>query len=305
MILLGNTDNPANLWVLVRNIDSALGILASWQITPNKTSRLPVARRLLEATAINAMYPSSDQDLLQLGNAIRLGFDFHNITNCLGDVPISAIAEDVRRALRGTLRDFRATDALRAQSQLEFASVMLASGLFPKSPSTDGAPTPDYVIRLGSLDYGVEIKRPESSRAVRSRLGEAVSQLEHFGSSAHFIVMDVSDCIELPCIRIAPQEAHSSINAQFSKLRESASSLIHSQINVGKFQRVAGLVVYASKFAWTAVEPPTPNAIHPLFVEVYPTARAGLIVDQTRDVRRRLVGGYQALSVDIPDAPSP
>src|SRR5450759_1447560 len=191
------TAEPSGLALLASKLKEAIEIIRSWKIRVPEPSRLPAAKRLLEQVAKMDSYPSDQAQLNRIANSIRIAFDFYHITRVLPEERIDAVVEDLRRALGGTLDDVGPSQAHRAQSQVLIAAVMAVGGLTPGAPRTDRGVTPDYVAQVGTLSFAVEIKRPESLAGLRTKIDEAIDQVDALDTSGGALVIDVSDCMSL------------------------------------------------------------------------------------------------------------
>ena len=62
------------------------------------------------------------------------------------------------------------------------------------------------------------------------------------------------------------------------------------------YSRVALLFCFAESFLWTMPDPdPVPHSAVMFYAEVFPEASAGLIVDQSRKLRKQIFTGFEEL----------
>jgi hypothetical protein len=252
--------------------------------------------RLLRSTAAHAEYPDDQQQLYRIGAAIRLGFDFYHITRVLTEERVDAIAEDLRRALKGTLEDVGPTAANRAQSQALIGAVLAVGGLRPAAPVLGNTPTPDYIAHLDGLRYGVEVKRPESNSQTLKRVDQAIDQIAAFEPEAGLIVVDLSDSLFEGGFEINLDRTV--VEPLFQREYRRISDHIERSKRPG-IHRLANLFVFANLLGWERTPTPVPNSLFPTYSEVFHRARAGLISDQSLRVREKIEDGFQAFQAKL------
>jgi hypothetical protein len=289
------TATPAGLSSLATKLGEAIDIIRSWNIRVSESSRLPSAKRLLEQVSKLESYPTDANQLNRIGNSIRIAFDFYHITRVLPMDRVAAIAEDLRRALGGTIDDVGPTAAHRAQSQILTAAVMAVGGLKPGAPRTDGNITPDYVIRVGTLSFAVEIKRPESLAGLRSKIDEAIDQVQSLDTTGAALVIDVSDCMSLDS---SSSHGEEDAKRSFRRIWETVREAVDTSSRPGA-AKVSNLFVFANLFGWKPSNPPRPQPLFLTYQEVFHKARSGLIVEASRGVRRQVVAGFQVFGADF------
>lgn len=288
------TAEPSGLAVLASKLGEAIGIIRSWKIRVSEPSRLPAAKRLLEQVAKAGAYPSDPVQLNRISNSIRIAFDFYHITRVLPEERIDAVVEDLRRALGGTLDDVGPSEAHRAQSQVLTAAVMAAGGLQPGAPATDGGATPDYVVQVGTLSFAVEIKRPESLSGVRTKIDEAIDQVAALHTAGGALIIDISDCMSLDSVSDVGEEL---AKADFRALCSAIRDAVVRSTRLGA-NKISNLFVFANLFGWRPGPPPHPHPVFLTYHEVVHSARAGLIVEASRDVRRRIADGFERFGAE-------
>lgn len=293
------TETPAGCALLATKLEEAIHMLKSWELRVSAHSRLRRAVALLGKIASLDAYPTDAAQLIRIGNAIRLAFDFYHITTCLPPNRVDALAEDLRRALKGTLDDDGPTEAHRAQSQVFTAAVMAVGGLRPRVAALGEKTTPDYVIHVGSLPFGIEIKRPASAAQILARVDRAVEQLEAYRSRYGVIVLDVSDCLPRFVSAQSPDEALGRGQGKFRTLHRDISDYITKRGGEPGFSRVAVLFVFANLFIWRRTQTPIPMGAFSSYAEVFPKACSGLIVNESRTVRKQLMRGLEVFGAHI------
>ncbi len=234
--------------------------------------------------------------LHRIGTAIRLGFDFYHITRVLTEDRVDAIAEDLPRALKGSLQDVGPAAANRAQSQALIGAVLAVGGLRPAAPVLGNTPTPDYIAHLDGLRYGVEVKRPESNSQTLKRVDEAIDQIASFDPEAGLIVIDLSDCLLERGSEINLDRA--AVEPLFRREYRAISDHIERSKRTG-IHRLANLFVFANLFGWERTPTPLPNSLFPTYSEVFHRARGGLISNQSLRVRQGIENGFQVFQAKL------
>lgn len=286
---------PSGLDFLATGLSESIDIVKTWNIRVPDSSRLPLAVRLLQRTSKLSEYPPDTQELVRIGNAIGTGFDFYRITRFLPDERIPAIAEDLRRALGGSLDDTGPSSAFRAQSQISLAAILTAGGLKPGAPETTGASTPDYLVSIGTVTFGVEIKRPESVRSIQQRVDEAIDQIDTFSTSGGVLTFDVTDCVGS---QFNPDARDNGASSKFEIVCETVQHAVENSTRPG-LSKVTNLVVFGVWLRWEAGPPIVPRGTLLTYDKVFRSARHGLIFEQSKQVLNRIFHGMTALGGKI------
>ena len=168
-------------------------------VTVPNDSRLHQAKEVL-ATAVDSggLVPEHRGDDLGL-RALEIAFDYSAIASTLPKIRNAAFWRDLRDSCRGTLS--LADDAARGPSQLQAQAIVRAAfvlaGLSPQLPSHSsrvGRSSPDLTLQSGSINYAVEVKRPEKIKNLLPRFRDARQQLDSYGLAGGILV-DVTDCL--------------------------------------------------------------------------------------------------------------
>ena len=282
---------------LATHLESAIAHFRSWGVRINQRSRLPLAVSLLQDIGTKERYPDSDEELVRVANALRAAFDFRIVAGALEKQRSAPLAEMLQRACGGTLEDQGPTAAHRAQSELRFGATLAAGALLPKVPPTGTTKTPDFVVSLSGLDFGVEIKRPESGDTIHDRLDDAAKQLRDFGSRYQVIVLDLSDgvcpAIEIVSDRQALAIAENAVRSRFRELCTEASDYMSAPRNRDRFDRVLLFAASVQSFVWLRETTIMPIGLMVAYPEVFHWACAGLLVEVGRDLRKRIASGWE------------
>lgn len=176
-------------------VDEAIGRLSRAGIEIDEDSRLHQAREILsDVSRTGLITPKQRGDDLGL-RALEVALDYGDIAGVVTTAwPVSARRE-LRDSLRGDLTP--TASGLRAsqlQSQaIAFTAYQLA-GCSPRHATVKGVPSPDILLDNGVSTYGIEVKRPQSSKGILPRFHDGIIQLRGVGVVGGVLV-DVTDCI--------------------------------------------------------------------------------------------------------------
>lgn len=254
-----------------------------------------MAVRLLERSVRLRSFPDDDVVLSSLSNAIMAAWDFRAICHVLPPTPIPSLIEDLRRAVKGSLNEHRATVALRAQSQVNFGALLVAGGLFPQAPSTTGGPSPDYVITFQTLPIAFEVKRPETHDTVKRNVLDAIGQMRGFGARYQAIHLDMTDVVGSSLALTGMPRGELDILAAFRSSCEIASSALHAQAEL----RVITSYFTAHYCFWSRIGELRLYHSSQVQFEAFPNACSGLVADQGRALRHAILTGASAFGVEV------
>jgi hypothetical protein len=175
----------------------AIKDLETWGVKVPGNSRLRVAAERLDATALMARASISAEERDELCAAVLTGLNFRDIAASLPPQRVRALRMDLEIAVTGTLfGPATARKPMQFESQHLVAAALRLAGLEPRYPKAGkGAKSPDVLIAKSGLEYGVEVKRPESSNAVMARLDDARDQLDATGTVGG-IAIDATDVLK-------------------------------------------------------------------------------------------------------------
>ena len=89
--------------ILCEHLAEVLGEIEDWGVKVNTAGRLPTILKLLQAVADAGEYPTTEEELMRVGNAIQIAQEFIEIGNTLPKQPIDVVADDLKIALGGSL----------------------------------------------------------------------------------------------------------------------------------------------------------------------------------------------------------
>lgn len=173
----------------------ALATIEDWGIQVDAISRLREGERLLREVSVANAFPRSHEELVKVAHAARDAQEFAEISGMLPDEPIHPVAIALKDAISNQASE---TDLRPYQAQAElWVGAMLSCAVdFVGSPLRHGRP--DYIVRSGDMQYGIEVKRPQSAVKIMRRASKASKQLRPWNPKYHggALVMDLTDCLE-------------------------------------------------------------------------------------------------------------
>lgn len=187
---------PQKMGLLADQLEEAIGGLREWEIRIPPDSRLPRIVRLLRELVSEQSFPESPDRLAQIAQAARDAQEFAEISWVLPSEKLSPLRESLRKAVFGTLGQTR--DApYQYQSELWTGAVLARSGAFTGVRKVSKGKSPDFILKNGTMEYAVEVKRPGNLRRALERVSEAADQLRQDRYHGGAIVVDLTDCLGL------------------------------------------------------------------------------------------------------------
>jgi hypothetical protein len=282
--------------LLADKLEEAIRHLVDQGVRVSASSRLPQAVKLLHAVAQRGAFPADAAELLPIANAIKAAFDFTAIRRALPDIPNAEVLDTCRRAVRGTLADEGPTPAHQAQSQLQFGCVLAETGLRTGAVHSRTRKAPDYLVSFLGLDAAIEVKRPGSRAGVQASVDDGVDQCCEFGEVSA-LALDLTDCVALPSsvFEGSSSELEAQATERFQEIHRHASDYIDRRKCEPGFDRCGVLWAFAGATFWPSEEPRRPLSRLLIYGESLNHARAGLLVDRTRQLRDRILEGFTDL----------
>jgi hypothetical protein len=231
-------------------------------------------------------------------NAILAAHDFYVISRTLMDDRASPIAEELKVALGGPLNEIETKNKtpFDIQSQFWFGTVLAYSRLHPAVPDSKRT-RPDFLISLGTLECGVEIKRPKSHSSAFRALSSAASQLVKYGKPG-VIVLDLGQVIGADDLILhgGSPSARQLAESRFFPLVNELIEVVGNYTRSDKFKRIVVLVMYARFFTWTLGEEKDSDIGFFFKSTVLPEACAGLIADESDRIQTMIARGFGRIS---------
>lgn len=118
-------------------MQDAITALERWNLSISSDGRLRIAQQHLIKVADSGSYGETEEELIQTAKAAFLAKDFYKISTALNKERDNPIAEELMRALEGTLDGkTEKNDPYAIQSQYWAGRLFAQSGLRPAVPST-------------------------------------------------------------------------------------------------------------------------------------------------------------------------
>jgi hypothetical protein len=290
--------SPAACTALAAAIDDALEVFGRWQLPTGMSTRLLKARGHLMKVARQDSYGATPDELYETAKAILLANDFYLISRTLKEDRADPIAEELKVALGGTLReiDTKKKSAFDIQSQFWFGMVLAYSGLHPAVPDSKKR-RPDFLINVGTLSCGVEIKRPKAPETAWRAVSSAASQLNEYGLPG-VIVLDLTRCVNADelILHKGPLTARQIVKRRFYPLVNQLTKAASGYSRSDKFDRIILLKMYARFFNWTFGC--KDDADFGFFFKsiVLPEACCGLVTEQSERIQSLMLHGFERAS---------
>jgi hypothetical protein len=253
---------PRACTALAAALRDVIGLLESWGIPVSSPVRLRAAEKHPRKVAEANSYGETEEELIRTAKAIDLAIDFYLISTSLNKDRDDPIANDLVRALGGTLDgNIKNLSSYDMQAQFWAGTLLAQSGLRPAFIAQGNKPTPDYLVSVWSLDFAVEVKRPHSVNSAKKRLKEAADQLYDYGKPG-IIILDLSACVFTDDL-IIPKgtvSARQAVTKRLSDLEAELVSYIESYPRPEKFSKVVDLVTFGRFWVWKNLDPPTEDA---------------------------------------------
>jgi hypothetical protein len=296
LILPYQSLEPKATGVLADRLEQALARLPQFGIAVPPAGRLPQTVKLLRSIHQANAYPATDPELVRVGNAVKAAFNFVRFLGSIQPPGPPGVLESVKRALKGKLDDVGPTEAHRAQSELLVGVTLVGGGVRVGAPRPGKGKTPDYVAEVDTVSYSTEVKRPGSAGAIERAVADAVRQVRAYKAYPSVVALDFSDLSSsssvIRDVRAAEAQYEGTFRAAYTTARD---YLVRRRADHG-YGRVALLFCFAESFLWAVPQAsPIPHSAMMMYVEVFLEASAGLIVDQSRKLRRQIVAGFEDL----------
>jgi len=287
---------PKAAGILADHLEQSLARLPQFGIAVSPAGRLPQAVKLLRSIQQANAYPTTDPELVRVGNAVKAAFNFVSFLDSIKPPGPPGVLEALKRALKGKLDDVGPTAAHRAQSELLVGVTLVGGGVRIGAPRPGKGKTPDYVAEVDTVSYSTEVKRPGSASAVEKAVADAVRQAREYKAYPSVVALDLSDLSSSPSVIRDVQAAEAQYEGTFRAAYTTARDYLLRRRADDGYGRVALLYCFAESFLWAVPKAsPIPHSAMMMYIEVFPEASAGIIVDQSRKLRRQIASGFEDL----------
>jgi hypothetical protein len=292
--------SPAGCAELAASARSAIDAFCAADLRVPSKGRLQAAVTRLETVAALDTYGDSPSELRETANAIMIASDFYQIAHSIHkNATDSQINREIMGAFGGLLSgDSANSSPYDLQSQYWFGMLMARAGLNPRIPRLGTRKYPDFIIDHDTLEWGVEVKRPQSERGIPRVLGDAGTQLAS-NKWPGVIVLDLSMCLHalLPSSGVirSPPKAARVLTPKFTDLAKSAIRHVARYDLSTKFSRVVLGVCYARVYTWDLSDMTEPDLDMMAYMKVFPDNCAGLLVTHAERLQKALQRGFLSL----------
>lgn len=174
----------------------AIEQLVAYGLKIDATSRLRKALPILGDQGLRLKFPVDAEQSRALVNALFVAHDYADIAAALPIKLPNELRSQLEQSMNlGSLaQNEENRRAYQYQSQFWIGRVLELGGAEPQHIEASHAKSPDYSIRLTTLEYGVEVKRPSSEEVLERRIHDAADQLRTRGLFGA-VVLDLTDCM--------------------------------------------------------------------------------------------------------------
>lgn len=183
---------------------------------------------------------------------------------------------------------------------------MLAEAdLRPAAVQATNRRVPDYVIAVDGLPIAIEVKRPASAISIKANVKAGIAQCREFGTHINALAIDLSDCVGIPSALFEGSSSQAEAEGQrrFREAHLQASEYITGRRADAGFARCGALFAFAGAAFWPSEQPRRPLSRLLFYAEVFHHATSGLVLEQSRHLRERVVDGFRALGASLPLIP--
>lgn len=283
----------ANLDLLLEKLIAVSERLQAQGFSIPSSGKLGGAIKLLKTVFTSGSYPSNRADLEKTAEGISFAITLVQVMEAIPDPIPVGLCESLKKSLTGTMGDSRPSESRRALSELQFGAAIAAGGARVGAPRPRPTRTPDFVATIDTLDFLVEVKRPNSAAKVAAKLSEGIGQCREYSADPIALALDLSDLLPHRVEVGEPTEFEAENKTVFEAVTTSAREYVISPRRSPPQDDVAALFVYAQSTVWVSGrDHPRPLTWLGTHFEVFPKAKQGLIVDQSTRFRTFVTNGY-------------
>ncbi len=183
---------PERMGDLAKGLEQAIAKIEEWGIDVKGSSRLRNTVKLLQEVASAQKFPESREDLLKIAQAASDAQEFITIRGMLPQERLNGTANALERAVGGTL-GVTPHEAYQAQSELWVGAALSCAGVRLGVLTNPQGPNPDYIVRNGTLEYAIEVKRIAEGKSVKNRVSKAAKQTRDSRYHGSALYVDLTD----------------------------------------------------------------------------------------------------------------
>jgi hypothetical protein len=225
--------------------------------------------------------------------------ELYDIGHIIPARPTSQIAGELARLMKGSLGDLRANrEPQQFQSQFWLGTILHRGGYLPTVPPDKGTLAPDYLIEEGTMTYGMEAKRPDSSESGVAAIYDAARQLRDYGVRGAALV-DVSVVADIhQLIWVRREEAYAASQSFKSRFRTATRQIgqtVNRAYNTSGsvLQNLLVLFFHARTYSWIEGEPSGLARVLIPHVAAWIKPLKNLEYHHTMNIQAKLIIGLQ------------
>lgn len=186
------TYTPERMADLAKGLEQAIAKIEEWGIDVKGSSRLRNTVKLLQEVSSAQKFPQSREDLLKIAQAVSDAQEFIIIKGMLPQERLDSTANVLEKAVGGTL-GVTPHKAYQAQSELWVGAALSCAGVRLGVLTNPQGPNPDYIVRNGTLEYAIEVKRIAEGNSVKNRVSKAAKQTRDRRYHGSALYVDLTD----------------------------------------------------------------------------------------------------------------
>ena len=183
---------PARMADLANALGKTIEKIQEWGIPVPVGSRLQETVALLEGIVPERPFPDSRECLPRIAHAACDAQEFTIIKGMLPRQPLPPMVESLARAVDGTIGG-TPHQAYQAQSELWVGAALSCAGVPLNVLTNPRGPSPDYIVRNGTREYAIEVKRIASGRSLKRRVSKAATQTRDDRYHGSALYVDLTD----------------------------------------------------------------------------------------------------------------
>lgn len=264
-----------------------------------KSGRLRDALQTIERVAASGTLPITKREQLKFAEAMSDAGELYEIGHILPARPSSQVVGELGKLMKGSLGDLHANKGPRRfQSQFWLATILHRGGYRPRVPPDKGTGAPDYLIDEGTMTYGAEIKRPDSSKSAKAAVYEAAAQLRDYGVKGA-VMLDLSVAADIHQLVWLPRDeaynAAQSAKMRFRAVARRLGEVVDRDYNTpgAALQNVLVIFFHARTYSWIEGEPSGLARVALAHAGAWVKPVKNLEYHNTINIQKRIITGLQ------------
>lgn len=183
---------PGRMADLAKGLEDTIAKIERWGIAVRGESRLPKTVKLLQDVASTGSFPKSQAKLTKIAHAASDAQELILVRGMLPREPLDSTVTILSRVIGGTL-GVTPDQAYQAQSELWVGAALSCADARLGVLTKPEGPSPDYVVRNGTFEYAIEVKRLAGDSSVRRRVSRAAKQTRSGRYHGGALYVDLTD----------------------------------------------------------------------------------------------------------------